>query len=132
MADPLAAAALLMAILAVLYGAWTADIATALGLALPFKKADRDSQRATISSVQSRKALPLTLGAWCAVAVFVWRAGAIALTVVFHPKGACFDDVGAAFVLTELFTLLLAISVTGQLCQLQRKLAECDKPDTPQ
>jgi len=129
MADPLAAGALLMAILAALYGAWTNDISASLNLTIPPLKADRDDQREQISRVLRQKALPLTLGAWCSVVVFVWRAGAIGLTVLCPPKGSEFDDVGAAFILTQIFTGAMAVSATIQLGGLYRKLRDCDAPD---
>jgi hypothetical protein len=109
MADPLAAGALIMAILAALYGAWNADIAAALNLSIAPLKADRSEQRKQISRTLSQKALPLAIGAWGTLAVFVWRAGAIALTPFSPPKGAVFDDVGAAFILTQLFIAAMAV-----------------------
>ena len=65
MADPLAAASLLMAIIAMLYGAWSAEMTQASGLVLKPLKKDRRSQREQIVVALNQKAIPLAAGSWC-------------------------------------------------------------------
>jgi hypothetical protein len=132
MADPLAAASLVMAIIAMLYGAWSAEISQAAALTLDPLRADRVANKAPqLWGAFVPKAVPLGLGALSALTIFFWRAAAIVGTLWRHPKGAVFDDVGAAFVVTVGFTLLLALSLGWQIFKLIGQLFACYAQDTP-
>jgi hypothetical protein len=130
MADPLAAASLVMAVIAMLYGAWAADIDRSATLVLRTLRADRlRLDRPVIHRALMTKALPLWVGASAAVVIFAMRAAKIIGSIWTHPADAGFDDVGAAFVVTELAIVLLAFALGAQLLALLQKLAECSKPD---
>jgi hypothetical protein len=123
-ADPLSAAAMLLAIVAVLFGAWTGEVSAAIRFRLQPQKENREQDRIVIRDALYKKALPLTLGAWLTVAVFANRVIGIFLTArgcICDPQ-CQYDDVGAAFALTEVFLIAVAVSATGQLVMLVRKL----------
>jgi hypothetical protein len=124
MANPLAASSVLLAIVAVLFGAWTGDVAKAIDLTLPPQVANREGQRRIMRAALYGKALPLCVGAWLTSAVFAPRVAAIAF-VAAHCLGAShcgYDDVNAAFVLTEVFVIVVAVWSTIQFWQLNGKL----------
>lgn len=126
MADPLAAASLLMAMIAMLYGAWTPELTTAASTDLFDQLADRKKKNLPpIRSALIAKALPLAVGAWAGTMIFFGRAWRILLTLQHGPKGAALDDVGAAFVVVEAFTALLALSLTWQVSMLAYRVAQC-------
>jgi hypothetical protein len=126
LADPLAAASLLMAILAVLYGAWTPDMAQAMRLVIKPLSPDRKGQRGQITTALVSKAMPLALGAASAFVVFFARAWGLVQAI--H-AGRKVEDVQAAFVLTQIFTLVLAVSATVQVMKLAWKRIQCAFPD---
>jgi hypothetical protein len=126
MADPLAAASLLMAMIAMLYGAWTPELTTAANSDLFDQLADRKSKNLPpIRSALIAKALPLAVGAWAGTTIFFGRAWRTLQTLQHPPKGAVLDDVGAAFVVVEAFTALLALSLIWQVGALAYRLAQC-------
>ncbi len=119
----LAASSMLLAIVAVIFGAWTGDLSKALSLAFPPQVLNREPQRLQIRSAIYSKALPLTVGAWFSAAVFAYRSLLImGDTIGCTPKQCSYDDVSAAFVLTETFVIVAAISASAQLFDLTRKL----------
>jgi hypothetical protein len=129
MGDPLAAASLVMAIIAMLYGAWSAEISQAAALPLDALRADRVANKAPqLWAAFVPKAVPLGFGALLALAIFSWRAAAIVATLWHHPR-AVFDDVGAAFVVTVGFTLLLTQSLGWQVIKLIGQLFACYAQD---
>jgi hypothetical protein len=131
MGDPLAAASLVMAIIAMLYGAWSADISRAATLTLRPLKADRMSlDRPLIAQALNTKAWPLWAGALATLAIFAWRVVTIVRTIWRHPPGAQFDDVGAAFVVTEIITLVLFATLSGQVRALRKQLRGCAEADS--
>ncbi|HEY2070366.1 MAG TPA: hypothetical protein VGG48_12490 [Rhizomicrobium sp.] len=124
MANPLAAASVLLAVVAVLYGAWNGDVANAINLKFASQPENRGPAREQIRNAINTKALPLTLGCWLSVAVFAWRVANLITGAIgcLYSTSCVYDDVGAAFVLTEAFVIVIAISATRQLIQLQQKL----------
>ena len=130
MANPLAAASMLLAIVAVLFGAWTGDVGKAIDLRFAPQVDNRDAERALIRSVLYTKALPLTIGALLAACVFFWRAAGLILGAIDckFSTTCTYDDVGAAFALTEAFVIVVAISATRQLVQLIGKLRKSHIP----
>ncbi|HEY5071745.1 MAG TPA: hypothetical protein VII63_06905 [Caulobacteraceae bacterium] len=133
MADVLAAASMLLAIVAVLFGVWNGDVVDAIRIDLEDLRANRRPQRTKIVDVLLAKALPLTAGAWLTVAVFAPRSLAlIGAARACRALPTCrYDDVGAAFVLTEFFVVLIAVSASVQLLRLIATLWASYGPDTP-
>lgn len=122
--DVLSASDLLLAIVAVLFGVWHNDIQEALGLTLNRQADDHRARRARIVAVLGSKALPLALGAWATVFIFLPRSLAIV-----EVAGACeishrcaYDDVQAVLLLTQGFVIVLATYTTGQVVALIVKL----------
>lgn len=130
MGDPLAAASLVMAILAMLYGAWSAEISAAAARTLKPLQIDRkEIDQPVILAALNAKALPLWAGALATLLIFAWRVWGIIQSIWDHPADAVFDDVGAAFVVTEFVTLVLFVSLTGQVGALRKQLRDCAVPD---
>jgi hypothetical protein len=130
MADPLAAASLVMAVIAMLYGAWSAEIDRAATLALRPLKADRVRlDRPGIRRALVSKALPLWFGALTTLVIFAWRAIQVVRSIWDHPADATFDDVAAAFLVTQIVILLLVYTLGAQVLALRQKLADCEKAD---
>jgi hypothetical protein len=126
MSDPLAAASLLMAMIAMLYGAWTPEMNLATTSDLSEQLVDRKAKDLPgISSALMAKALPLAVGACAATVIFFCRSCRILQTLQHPPKGAVLDDVGAAFVVVEAFTALLAASLIVQVVRLVDRIAQC-------
>jgi hypothetical protein len=129
MADPLAAASLLMAVLAVLFGIWIGDIVSAIRIDMEVLRANRRIQRRQMMDALLLKALPLTVGAWLVALVFAPRSFGLAQSA-FTCRGGCeFDDVGAAFVLMEAFAVVIVITLSVQTIRLIVKLAASFGPD---
>jgi len=121
---------MLLAIVAVLFGAWTGDVGKAVDLKFEREVANRGLDIAQIQNVLCTKSLPLTVGSWLAAGVFFWRALDLTMGAINCARSmtCTYDDVSAAFVLTESFVILVAISATGQFIQLVAKLKSAGVP----
>jgi hypothetical protein len=130
MADALSASSLLLAILAVLFGAWNGEVVAAIRIELEDLRSNRRPQRQKIAAALFPKALPIMVGAWLTVLVFAQRTLALVGAALHCVCSSCsYNDVEAAFVLTQAFVLVLAISVTIQAVRLIVKLLKSYGPD---
>ncbi|MDB5575344.1 MAG: hypothetical protein JWR80_520 [Bradyrhizobium sp.] len=123
LANPLSAASLLLTVLALLYGAWSASIQAAIDDTLPTASMARDAAKKAIRRLRNRRALPLALGGWLILIAFVPRDLDIQAT-----SAACmgdpechYDDVATVFLLTQLFMLGMAIHLTSQVFALGKQ-----------
>ena len=131
MADPLAAASLLLAIIAVLFGAWYSEIANAATFEFARQLLNRKVQRPPIFGTLFAKALPLAVGAWLCMVVFAPRGASIISNVATcrcAGDWGKYEDVQAAFVLSELFVTLIAIAATVQLVRIVSNLSNSYRP----
>lgn len=123
--NALSAASLLLAIVALLFSAWQNDITDAIGLQPSTDKSKTAILRTKALGTLSEKAVPLAIGALLAAAIFGYRAFMILLTLRFAPRpGYEFDDIGAAFVLTELFVVLIAFVAIRQVIGLRNTISK--------
>jgi hypothetical protein len=123
--DALSAAGLLLAIVALIFSAWQADIADAIGLQASPDKSKTARLRTKALATLRQKAVPLAIGALLAAAIFGYRAYMILLTLRFATRpGYGFDDIGAAFVLTEIFVALIAAVAIGQVILLLHTISK--------
>ena len=124
-ANVLAAASVLLAVIAVLLGTWMGDIAKALETSFEgVQKEDREALRKPVRAALWWRAIPLAAGAVAIAGVFLPRGLAIAYdTATCHAPAPCvYDDVPAAFALTELFILAIAAVALWQVVKLGRLL----------
>lgn len=119
MDSALSAASVLLAIVALLFSACQGDITSALGLQRSTDTSKTERFRTAALTTLRLKAAPLAIGAVLAAAVFGCRAVKILLTLRFATTPSYeFDDIGAAFVLTELFVVLIAVVAIGHVIGL--------------
>lgn len=128
MTDALTASALLMAILAILFSVWSGDIAKVLDASFALALANRGPQRRAVIFTLFAKATPLTLASWASFLVFARRAWGILGTLIPMTVPRDFDDVSAAFVVSELLVLAIAVSASVQLAQLAGKWSDSYAP----
>lgn len=109
--DVIATASLLLAVVAVLFSLWYAEIEKAIGVAEPEHKGAKRARRNEIKPALY-KALPLSVVATAIAAVFLPRAVDIAYASAgLFSKGWGawrYDDLKMAFLLTEGILVLLA------------------------
>ena len=126
MADALSSASLLLAALALVYGAWSSAIDAELARKYSANEATRATEKEGTRKIMNGRALPLMAGSWLIVAVFTPRL----LCILFEAfqcvrKGGCgYDDVAMIFVLTYVFVFGLAIHLSG----LWKKLKVQSRP----
>ena len=124
LSDAIAAASLVLAVLAALYGLWLGKVEAALAITPKDDVDDREPQRKQARSALLNKALPL-LGATIASAVVLApRTLAILCEVYFHHLIWAFDDVKALFVITFILLAVLATALIIQTVALVSKLRE--------
>ena len=118
MSDLLSAASLLLAILAVLYGMWYAELVKALETPVPPHEASRRKPYREVASVRKTRALPLMLATILLAVVFLpdtvqilWSSVHLAAST---PASALrqYNAVATAFVLVELLALCFAVFFT--------------------
>ncbi len=122
MSDVLSAASLLLAVLTALFGLWLPDISAAAGLKLDMKLEDRRPNRNAIRRCLWAKAAPLALATLLIAAIFANRALGIIVETVESGFSGSFQDLSAAFVVTELLMIALAFVSTFQALRLHSLL----------
>jgi hypothetical protein len=117
-ADAIAAASLVLAILAALYSLWLSDVTAALDLEAKADRDDRTPQRKQVTRALLTKAVPLSLATIAGASILFPRSRAVLRQVDEHWQDWVFDDVKALFVLTEAMLILLTIVAFAQLLRL--------------
>lgn len=125
-ADALSSASLLLAALALVYGAWSGEIEKQAGRTYSPNAATKADQKAETRGVRDRKALPMMVGGWLIFVAFLPRAWGIAgIALGCAKSGGChYQDVSAIFILTQVFVFGLAAHLTGRWFKLNSKLRE--------
>ncbi len=118
----IATCSLLLAVITALMSFWYADVAKAISEPVTKLPGERRTLRREIRPVFWTKALPLALGATAIAIVFFGRAYEIVL-VALHGVGRLkYDDMQAAFLVTEGLMLILAGLTIKLACQLGWKI----------
>lgn len=116
MADLLAAAALMVAVVTVLYGLWYPEVIKTLEITIPPNPADRRLPRRQVRSCFRGRMLPLTILSVCVALVFFPDALAIvkeSFQLVFGPgHGAVvYDSQKAAICVVVAFSVAMACHI---------------------
>lgn len=132
MGDLLSASSLLMAIAAILFSLWYAEIAKALEISPKKYREDNVQELATVKAVLFAKAIPVTLTALLVSLIFLPDAVKIFLESLdaYQAEGIAaikqYDAVQTAYCFVSLLSLVLAaymVVLTGKLWLLARRLA---------
>lgn len=132
MGDLLSASSLLMAIAAILFSLWYAEIAKALEIAPKSHREDNIRNLAAVKSVLYAKAIPVTLTALLVALIFLPDAVKLFLESIriYQTAGPVaikqYDAVRTAYCFVSLLSLVLAAymaALTGKLWLLARRLA---------
>jgi hypothetical protein len=124
MDDPLAAASLLLAAVALVYGAWSGDIDREAGRTYSSNARAKDKQKDETRAVLWLKAFPLTTAGWAVFAVFAPRT----IMITWETCRALlagswrYGDVSTIFVLSTVLTLALALHLAGRVLALRKSL----------
>lgn len=122
MSDSISAASLLMAIVAVLYGAWYQEIINAARLTIP--KHDKGPLLQTVNDTLLNRCLPLTIMTGVIFLVFLPDAiEIIRHSIATYAKHASipyelYDSVRTAFCII----VLVSLAITAHLCRLTIRL----------
>lgn len=122
MSDVLSAASLLLAVMTALFGLWLPEISAAAGFKLDMKLEDRRPNRNVIRRCLWSKAAPLSLATLLIAAIFANRALGIIVDTVESGFSGSFQDLSAAFVVTELLIIALAFVSMFQALRLHSLL----------
>lgn len=124
MTDAVSAASLLLAMIALIFGAWWPRLTHAADFSFARSKDNRKEERGPIRAILWGQAVPLTVAAGLAAFTFMPRAAG--LTGAAFGCG-CFsidrlNDVAAAFVISEILLCLIAVALVVQLVRIARNL----------
>jgi hypothetical protein len=126
MGDALSSASLLLAALALVYGAWSGSIDKETNRIYAAGENTKEDEKKETRRVRNRRALPISVGSWLIAVTFVPRDFDIFRnTLSCAEQDHCgYDDVAAIFILTQVFILALALHLTGRVRALSNKLAQ--------
>ena len=128
MSDPanaLAASSLLLTVLALLYTVWSDSLNAARSVNFSADRDARPAQREPVRQSLHKRAIPLAVACWLAFLVFLPRS----LTVLGSLRQGIgsphlFSDVLAALVVSEVFTLGLAATITSDALAIGKVLRD--------
>jgi uncharacterized protein YjeT (DUF2065 family) len=113
-ANVIATASLLLAVLAGLLGLWYPDVVKALEAEVPRLPAERRRMRKSVFGIFLYKAMPLAVASSAIATVFLPRAiTVVSLSIALIGKEWRYSDLNAAFVLTQVLLLVVACSAVS-------------------
>lgn len=120
MTEALSAASLLLAVIALIFGAWWPQLSRAATFAFDKSKGNRKGERWPIAATLLGQALPLSLGGLAAAFVFLPRAWRLTTQAIVCgcPTPDRLDDVSAAFVVSEGLLWLIALAAVVQTVRI--------------
>lgn len=123
-ANPLSAASLVLAAIALVYTAWSASIQNMIDRPFSPNDAVKASEQAEVRRTMVSRAIPLALASTSVLIVFTPRSWAVIMSVVdyWHGNGSHYDDVAAIFVFTQIFVTSLAVHLWMQARRLNSRL----------
>ena len=123
-ANPLSATSLVLAAIALVYSAWSASIQNDIDR--PFSPNDkvRETERHEVRQTMRSRAVPLAMASTSVLVVFVPRLWSVIVSVIDHwsGTGSQYDDVAAAFVVTQIFVAGLTVHLWKQVWRLKARL----------
>lgn len=124
MDDALSAASLLLAAVALVYGAWSAEIEREAGRAYSPNAKVKEKEKDVTRAVLWRKAVPLAIAGWAIVAVFSPRAAGVTCDTLRSALAGTwrYGDVPTIFVLSTVLILGLAAHLSGRVLALRKAL----------
>ncbi|WP_130272804.1 hypothetical protein [Phyllobacterium myrsinacearum] len=121
-ADVISTSSLLLAVLTGLLGFWHPLVVAALDEDEPRLPAERRRARERVLGIFLYKALPLAIASAAIAAVFLPRAiKMVTLSVGLIGKNWRYNDLSAAFILTQVLMMVLAGATTSLAIQLYAK-----------
>lgn len=134
-ADVLAAGALALGVLTVMYSLWMPAITSALSQERMWHRADRDDAIKVLAATQHRTALPLAVATTALLLVLAPSAIAVIYVSVTHARDKGFDSILdyrpalAVFLIVMIFLIGLTALTWGQVRKLATTKADFEKPD---
>jgi hypothetical protein len=128
-ANVIATASLLLAVVAALFSMWYGEISDAVSMSNATGKVAREVIRRSVWKVLAGKAIPLTIACALNALVFARRAVLAALSSLsLYGKNWRYDDLKAAFLLTEVMMIALALFSSWLVIKLVGKLIDNREP----
>lgn len=120
MTEALSAASLLLAMIALIFGAWWPQLSRAADFAFASSRGNRGTERWPIAATLLGQALPLSLGGVAAAYVFFPRAWRLMFEAIDCgcPTPDRLNDVSAAFVVSEAMLCLIALAAVVQTVRI--------------
>lgn len=123
-ANPLSAASLVLAAIALVYSAWAPSIQHLIDR--PFSPNDtvKANEQSEVRRTMVWRAIPLALASTSVLIVFAPREWDVIMSVVdyYHGSGSPYDDVAAIFFITQIFVAGLTVHLWGQTGRLNSRL----------
>ncbi|WP_062781589.1 hypothetical protein [Novosphingobium capsulatum] len=121
-ANIIATASLLLAVVTVLLGLWFGDVSKAIDETEPRLRAERATLRKRLARTFWSKALPLAVGSTAIAAIFLPRLIDVATSSAgLRGQDWQYDDMKAAFAATEVLLVLLSAAAMSLSIRLGRK-----------
>lgn len=133
--DVLAAGALALGALTVMYGLWMPKIVSAVGQDKAHHREDRDPAIKVLRDTRRRTALPLAMANSILLAVLSPSVLAVVVESVGHAREAGMKSVGdyrpalAVFIVVWVFLGALTALTWAEICRLSERISEFDAPD---
>lgn len=121
--DTLAAASMLLAALAVVFSAWSGSIQAAIDDPLGSSDDVRAERIAATRATMWGRAVPLAFAATLLVALYAPRDFEVAAASLrwWTRREGGYDDVAAAFALTQVFSTMLAVHLWRQVRRMAKR-----------
>lgn len=127
MPDALSSASLLLAAIALVYGAWSPSIDAEVARVYSANAETKADEQADARRILAGRARPLAACCWLVAVVFLprcWGIGAETVRCIAALDRDCaYDDVAAVFVLAEVVISTLALHLTSRVRMLGRQVA---------
>lgn len=123
-ANPLSAASLVLAAIALVYSAWSASIQNDIDRSFSPNDKIMETERGEVRQTMMSRALPLAMASTSVLVVFAARFWSVMVSVIDHWSGtrSQYDDVTAAFVVTQIFVAGLTVHLWRQVWRLKKRL----------
>ena len=123
-ANPLSAASLILAAIALVYSAWSQSIQSGIDRQFSANDKMKATEQEQVRQTMTSRALPLAIASTSVLAVFAARLWNVTVSVIDYWSGISsqYDDVAAAFVVTQVFVATLTVHLWRQVGRLKARL----------